>query len=158
MTDTPPNAPQVPAPSPSPVGSSPPGNPQLAEAATVSLRLMAGTVSKRVLEQLRQSLPQSEDPRAALHAAVLAEPVDEKQLLGKALAVQREWIARGGRWRGPSFGFRAKSLLARLCAQLVVTLLYLLLFVAALLALKYRDADWDLYRLLTWGRELFGAR
>lgn len=158
MTEIPPNAPLGASPSASPPGASAPGNAQLAEAAAVSLRLLAGTVSKRTFEQLRQTLPQSPDPRAALHAAVLAEPVDEKLLLGKALAVQREWIARGGRWRGPSFGFRAKSLLARLCAQLVVTLLYLLLFVAALLALKYRDADWDLYRLLTWGRELFGAR
>lgn len=133
-------------------------NPQLAEAAAVSLRLLSGTVSKRTLDQLRQQLPQSPDPRATLHAAVLAEPVDEKVLLAKALSTQREWIARGGRWRGPSFGFRAKSLLARLCAQLVVTLLYALLFVATLLALKYRDPDWDLYRLLAWGRELFGAR
>lgn len=158
MTETPPNAPQGASPAAAPAGAIPPGNPQFAEAAAVSLRLLAGTVSKRTFEHLRQTLPQSSDPRAALHAAVLAEPVDEKLLLGKALNVQREWIARGGRWRGPSFGFRAKSLLARLCAQLIVTLLYLLLFVAALLALKYRDPDWDLYRLLTWGRELFGNR
>jgi len=40
----------------------------------------------------------------------------------------------------------------------VVTALYLLLFVVALLALKYRDPDWDLYRLLAWGRDLFGSR
>ena len=156
MTDLQPKDP-MPAPaSPTPASLAP--NPQLAEAAAVSLRLLSGTVSKRALDQLRQQLPQSPDPRAAIHAAVLAEPVDEKVLLTKALSTQREWIARGGRWRGPSLGFRAKSLLARLCAQLVVTALYLLLFVAALLDLKYWDPDWDLYRLLAWGRELFGSR
>lgn len=154
MTDVPP---KDPGPTPANAPATSPSSP-LAEAAAVSLRLLAGTVSKRTLDQLRQQLPQSPDPRAAIHAAVLAEPVDEKLLLTKALSTQREWIARGGRWRGPSLGFRAKSLLARLCAQLVVTALYLLLFVVALLALKYRDPDWDLYRLLTWGRELFGSR
>lgn len=154
MTDLPPKD-LSPTPAvPPPAGPSP----QLADAAAVSLRLLSGTVSKRTLDHLRQQLPQSPDPRAAIHAAVLAEPVDEKLLLTKALSTQREWIARGGRWRGPSMGFRAKSLLARLCAQLVVTALYLLLFVVALLALKYRDPDWDLYRLLAWGRDLFGSR
>lgn len=148
---------QVPAPVVTPSAGGGPNSP-LAEAGAVSLRLLSGTVSKRTLDQLRQQLPQSSDPRAAIHAAVLAEPGDEKLLLAKALSAQREWIARGGRWRGPSLGFRAKSLMARLCAQLVVTVLYLLLFVAALLALKYRDPDWDLYRLLSWGRELFGSR
>lgn len=148
MTDTGPSAPAAPSSEPSPTAL------RLAEAGEISLRLLAGAVGKRTFETLRSQLPTATDVHAVLHQALLAERVEPAQLLQKGLVAQREWVARGGRIAQPRLAFRGKRLLAQLCAQLVVTAIYAALFLATLFALKYRDPDWDVYRLLTWLREL----
>lgn len=130
----------------------------LADAGAISLRLMAGAVSRRTFDQLRPVVHQGGDVQGVIQAAILGEAVDSKQMLAKAAAAQREWILRGGRTRGPSLGFRAKSLLARLCAQLIISALYAVLVLTALLLLKHHDASWDLYRVLPWFQGLLGNR
>lgn len=127
---------------------------RLAEAGEISLRLLAGAVGKRTFEVLRSRLPTATDAHAVLHQAVAAEQVEPAQLLQKGLAAQREWVARGGRIAKPRLAARGKRLLAQLCAQLVVSAIYAVLFLTTLFALKYHDPDWDVYRLLTWLREL----
>lgn len=127
---------------------------RLAEAGEISLRLLAGAVGKRTFEALRSQLPAASDAHAVLHQALTAERVEPAQLLQKGLAAQREWVARGGRIAQPRLAFRGKRLLAHLCAQLVVSAIYAALFLTTLFALKYHNPDWDVYRLLTWLREL----
>jgi hypothetical protein len=128
--------------------------------AGVALRLMAGTVSKRTMEQLRRTLQQTpaEFPWQVVTQAVLAEPVDEQRLVQQGLAAQRDWIMRGGRETpGPGIGHRAKGLLARLCAQLIFGAIYAVVIIAILLLLKLRMPGFDIYRVLTWFQQLFGG-
>lgn len=125
----------------------------------VSLRLMAGAVSKRTMEQLQRTVQQSqgEFPWQVVTQAVLAEPVDEQRLVQQGLQAQRDWIVRGGRERpGPSVGRRAKGFLARLCAQLLFGVLFATVLVAGLVLLKHKLPDYDIYRLLTWAQDLLG--
>jgi len=147
------------APVPVGPGSVPPSMAKrLAEAGEISLRLLAGAVGKRTFETLRNQLPAATDQHAVLHQAVTAEPVEPTSLLGKALAAQRDWVGRGGRVAPVRLAFRGKRLLAQLCAQLVISAIYATLFLTALLALRYHNDAWDVYRLLAWGRDLLGAR
>ena len=125
-----------------------------------SLRLLAGSVSKGTMQQLRKTLDASpaEFPWQVVTQAILAEPVDQQRLVQQGLAAQRDWILRGGRTvPGPTLTRRAKGLLARLCAQLIFGLLYALVIIAGLLVLKYKLPEFDIYRILTWILELFGA-
>lgn len=131
---------------------------RLAEAGEISVRLLANAVGKRTFETLRSQLPTASDPHAVLHQVVAAEPAEPASLLAKALAAQRDWVARGGRVAPVRLAFRGKRLLAQLCAQLVISAIYAALFLTALFALKYHNETWDVYRLLAWGRELVGAR
>lgn len=143
------------APVPHPSSSEPPQLAQrLAEAGDISLRMLAGAVGKRTFESLRSELPAAPDAHAVLHRAVLAERVEPEHLLQKGLAAQLEWVARGGRLAQPRLAFRSKRLLARLCAQMVISAIYAVLFLTTLFALKHHDPDWDVYRVLDWLREL----
>ena len=129
---------------------------RLAEAGEISVRLVAGAVGKRTFETLRSQLPAAADQHALLHQAVTAEPVEPASLLAKALAAQRDWVARGARVAPVRLAFRGKRLLAQLCAQLVISAIYAVLLLTVLLALKYHNDTWDVYRLLAWGRGLLG--
>lgn len=125
-----------------------------------SLRLLAGTVSKATMQQLRRTLEQSpaEFPWQVITQAILAEPVDAQRLVQQGLTAQRDWILRGGRTApGPTLVRRAKGLLARIVAQLIFGVLYALVIVAGLLLLKFKFPDFDIYRVLTWVQQLFGA-
>lgn len=125
----------------------------------VSLRLLAGAVPKRTMEQLQRTVQQSpsEYPWQAVTQAVLAEPVEPQRLVQQGLQAQRDWILRGGREKPPPpIAQRTKGFVARLCAQLVFGLIYALVVVVALLLLKYKMPDFDIYRLLTWCQDLFG--
>jgi hypothetical protein len=53
-------------------------------------------------------------------------------------------------------GRRAKGLLAKLVAQLLVFAVTAALVIAGLLLLKYRFPEFDIYRVLTLLEELFG--
>jgi hypothetical protein len=123
-----------------------------------SLRLLAGTVSKGTMQQLRRTLEQSpsEFPWQASTQAILAEPVDEQRLVQQGLAAQRDGVLRGGRTApGPGVVRRTKGFVARVMAQLVFGLCYSLVIIAALLLLKYKLPDFDIYRVLTWIQDLF---
>ena len=89
--------------------------------------------------------------------AVLAEEVDPQRLVQQGLAAQRDWILRGGRTaKGPSITHRTKGFVARLTAQLIFFVIFLVVIVAALLVLKFKLPDFDIYRILTWIEGLFG--
>jgi len=127
--------------------------------AQASLRLMAGAVSKRTMDQLQRTLQQSpaEFPWQVATQAILAEPVDPSRLVQQGLVAQRDWILRGGRETpGPGIGHRAKGLLARLCAQLIFGALYAIVIVALLLLLKHKLPGFDIYRVLAWFQSAFG--
>lgn len=119
----------------------------------VSLRLMAGTVSKAKLEQLRRTVEQStaEFPWQVVTQTVLAEEVDEQRLVQQGLAAQRDWILRGGRTaKGPSITHRTKGFVARLVAQLIFAVIFFVVILVGLLLLKYKLPEFDIYRILTW--------
>ncbi|MBL9079868.1 MAG: hypothetical protein JNL08_20385 [Planctomycetes bacterium] len=112
---------------------------------------------KRTLEQLQRTVQESpsEYPWQAVVRTVLAEPVDDQKLVQQGLQAQRDWILRGGRERpAPPVGQRAKGLLARLVAQLIVCTIGTLLVIGALLLVKYRWPEWDIYRVLGWIQDL----
>lgn len=131
----------------------------MAAVAAVSLRLLAGAVSKRTMEQLKRTIDQSpaEYPWQAVTQAVLAEPVEPQRLVQQGLQAQRDWIVRGGR-ETPSrpLAQQAKGLLAKVVAQLIFLGIYTGIVVVALLALKYRFPGFDIYRVLAWLSAAFG--
>jgi hypothetical protein len=125
-----------------------------------SLRLMAGAVSRRTMDQLQRTLQQSpsEFPWQVATQAILAEPVDPQRLVQQGLAAQRDWILRGGRETpGPGVGHRAKGFLARLCAQLIFGAIYAVVILALLLLLKHKFPDFDIYRVLSFFQRTFGG-
>lgn len=128
--------------------------------ADASLRLMAGAVSKRTMEQLKRTLQQSpaEFPWQVVTQAVLAEPVDPQRLVQQGLVAQRDWIVRGGRETpGPGVAHHAKSFLARICAQLIFGVIYAVVIITILLILKHQMPGFDIYRVLAWFQHLFGG-
>jgi hypothetical protein len=130
-------------------------------AGAVSLRLMAGAVPKRTLEQLKRTVQQSpaEYPWQVVTQVVLAEPVDPQRLVQQGLAAQRDWILRGGRETpGPGLAHHTKSFFARLVAQLIFGLVYAVVIVVLLLLLKHKLPDFDIYRVLTWCQQTFGGK
>jgi len=163
MTETPPGS----APTPGPASDPPAAiaaagaDATLQAVAAVSLRLMAGAVPKRTMEQLQRTLQQSpaEFPWQVVTQAVLAEPVDAQRLVQQGLQAQRDWIVRGGRERpAASLARRTKGFVARLCAQLIFGVIFTLVVIAALLLLKHKLPAVDIYRVLTWFQAQFGAR
>lgn len=131
----------------------------MAAVEAVSLRLLAGAVSRRTMEQLQRTVQQSpaEFPWQVVTQAVLAEPADLQRLVQQGLQAQRDWIVRGGReMPAKPISLRAKGLLARLCAQLIFLSIYSVVLVVALLLLKYKLPDFDIYRILAWFQRLLG--
>lgn len=124
----------------------------------VSLRLMAGCVSKPKLAQLRITVEENTDeyPWQTVTQAVLSEEVDEQRLVQQGLAAHRDWILRGGRTaKGPSITRRAKGLLARLVAQLIFAVIFTTIILVALVILQIK-LGWDLYAVWPWILSLFG--
>lgn len=127
----------------------------VAAVGAVSLRLLAGAVPKRTMDQLRRTLQQSpsEFPWQVVTQAVLAEPVDEQKLLQQGLAAQRDWILRGGRETpGPGLVHHTKSFFAKVVAQLIFAALFTIVLVTILILLKYKMPEFDIYRVLDWFR------
>lgn len=126
--------------------------------AAVSLRLLAGTVSRKTMEQLQRTVQAtpSEYPWQVVTQAVLAEPVDEQKLVQQGLRAQRDWVVRGGRLEpGRSLDVKAKTFVAKLLTQLIVFVVYALLIVALLLLAKQKWPGFDIYRGLAWLQETF---
>lgn len=131
----------------------------VSQVSAVALRLMAGAVPRRMFEGLQRTVAASpaEYPWQVVTKVVLAEPVDEQQVLQQALRAQRDWIVRGGREQpGKSLSLRAKSFLAKLVAQLLFVGLYSLILLVGLLALKYKWPQMDIYHLLDWVYGILG--
>lgn len=129
--------------------------------AAVSLRLMAGAVHKRTLEQLKRTVQQSpaEYPWQVVTQAVLAESVEPQRLVQQGLAAQRDWILRGGRETpGRGLVHHSKGLLAKILAQLIFGAIYAVVIVVLLLLLKHKLPEFDIYRVLTWCQQTFGAK
>lgn len=124
----------------------------------VSLRLMAGCVSKPKLAQLRITVEENTDeyPWQTVTQAVLSEEVDQQRLVQQGLVAHRDWILRGGRTaKGPSITRRAKGLLARLVAQLIFAVIFTTIILVALVILQIK-LGWDLYAVWPWILSLFG--
>jgi hypothetical protein len=124
----------------------------------VSLRLMAGCVSKPKLAKLRITVEENTDeyPWQTVTQAVLSEEVDEQRLVQQGLVAHRDWILRGGRTaKGPSITRRAKGLLARLVAQLIFAVIFTTIILVALAILQIK-LGWDLYAVWPWILSLFG--
>lgn len=146
------------SPIPPPDSAEPDGTLQAVGA--VSLRLMAGTVQKRTLDQLRRTLQEcaSEYPWQVVTQAVLAEPVEPQRLVQQGLAAQRDWILRGGRETpGPSLGRRTKGFFARIVAELIFFVVMSVFVVGALMLCKHQWPEIDIYRLLAWLQGMFAA-
>ena len=136
------------------------GDEALKAVSEASLRLMAGTVSKPKLAQLRITADSSESeyPWQDVTKAILSEEVDGQRLIQQGLAAQRDWVLRGGRVaKGPSVSHRAKGFLARLTAQMIIGVVMTVLIVAALLLIEYRFPACDIDWLLDTALELVGA-
>ena len=147
-----------PTPPPSPDFAQP--DETLQAVSAVSLRLMAGAVQKRTLDQLRQTVQASpsEYPWQVVTQAVLAETVDPQRLVQQGLVAQRDWILRGGRETpGPSLGRRGKGFLARICAELIFFVVMSVVVVGALMLCKHKWPEVDIYRLLAWLQGLFAS-
>jgi hypothetical protein len=124
----------------------------------VSLRLMAGAVPKKTLEQLQRTVQQSaaEFPWQIVTQAVLAEPIEPQRLVQQGLQAQRDWILRGGRETpGRPLSVKAKGLLAKLLAQLIFLSLFSVVLLVALLLIKHKAPEVDIYRILSWLYETF---
>jgi hypothetical protein len=124
----------------------------------VALRLLAGGVPKSTIAQLQRLLRDNvgDVPWREMTRRILAEPADHQRLVQQGLAAQRDWIWRGGRETpGPSVGRRAKGCLARLVAQAIFLSIWAVLIVLALLALRHRFPDFQIYWLLDWLYEQF---
>lgn len=125
----------------------------MTSAAEVSLRLLAGSVPRRTLEALKRTVQQSpsEYPWQVVTRAVLAEPVDEQQLVQNGLRAQRDWILRGGRETpGRPLSVQAKTFVAKVLSQLIFVLVYTVVIAVLLLLLRHRWPELDLYRILDW--------
>ena len=123
----------------------------------VSLRLMAGQVSKPKMAQVRRVVEESpsEFPWQSVTKAILEDDVDEQSLVQQGLTAQRDWILRGGRVaKGPGIRHKAKGFLATLFAQLIFVTILTVLILLALLLLKYKMPEWDIYRVLGWVQDL----
>ena len=129
MTPQPPEDPSSSAPQGMPAADSIEG------IAAVSLRLLAGTVSRKTLEALKRTLLASPDeyPWRVVNQVVLGETVDEQQLAQQGLRAQRDWILRGGRENpGKPLGLQAKTLLAKITAQSLFAVVFAVVLVVLL--------------------------
>jgi hypothetical protein len=167
MTQQPPPGspppPTDPPPAPPPGSSSPlPAPPQhddtMAAIAAVSVRLLAGAVRPRTLSALQRTVLSSpaEYPWQVVNQVVLAEPAEPGDLAQKALRAHRDWILRGGRETpGKPLSLRAKTLVAKVLAQLIFLAVYSLAVLVLLLLIKHKWPSADVYRLLAWLYEVF---
>ena len=132
----------------------------MAAVSAVSLRLLAGAVPKRLFAGLQRTIAASpsEYPWRVVNKVVLAEAVDEQQVVEQALRAQRDWIQRGGREKAArSVSVRAKGLVAKLLAQFIFVAIYSVVMVVGLLAIKHGWPGADIYRLLEWLYGVFPA-
>ncbi len=135
-----------------------PLDPVTSRVALSALRLLAGTVPKKRLQALRQTVDKAggEYPWERVTDALNAEPAEQQQLVQQGLRAQRDWILREGRETPKaSMKSRGKGFMARLLGRLIFFALILLVAVILLILLKARWPDLDIYGPLPWLRETF---
>ncbi len=126
--------------------------------AQVALRLMAGSVSRKLMDTLQRTVRQNpvEYPWQVVNQAILAEGTDEQRLVQQGLRAQRDWILRGGRENpGKPLGVKAKTLLAMLLSRLFFFVLYTVAVCVLLLLLKQKLPWFDLYAVLRWLQDVW---
>lgn len=148
--------------SPEPQGPGPASAPQSHETleaiAGVSLRLMAGTVSRNTMDALKRTVLSSPEdyPWRVVNQVVLGESVDEQRLAEQGIRAQRDWILRGGRENpGKPVGLKVKTFFAKLVAQSIFGLIFAAVLVLLLLLIKHKWPEINIYWLLDWVRETF---
>lgn len=121
------------------------------EISELSLRLMADSVPKRTMKELRRIVKGSDGvyPWDAVLERALEDPVDQHELVSRGLRAQRDWVWRGGRMN-PSKGVKArtKTFLAGLVAKLVFLVLYTLALVCLLVLVEQIWPHLDISRIL----------
>ena len=126
---------------------------QLGEA---SLRLLAGVVPRATMAELRGEILSNPAafPWKTINERILADPVDDGQLMQAGLRSQRDWILRTARPKGRrSLKVKSKNLLAYLLVRAVFTVLYALALVVVLILLKHHWSWFDIYAVLDWLRD-----
>lgn len=129
-----------------------------ADVAAVALRLMAGVVSRKLMDTLQRTVRQNpvEYPWQVVNQAILAEAVDGQRLVQQGLRAQRDWILRGGREApGKPLGTRAKTFVAVVLARAFFFAVYTLAVGVLLILLKQKWPWFDLYRVLEWLQATF---
>lgn len=128
--------------------------------AAVAMRLMAGGVSRKLMDTLQRTVRQNpvEYPWQVVNQAILAEAGDDQKLVQQALRAQRDWILRGGRENpGRPMGVRAKTLLAMLLSRVLFFGVYTLAVCVLLILLKQKLPWFDLYAILRWLQDVWPA-
>ncbi|MCA8950555.1 MAG: hypothetical protein KDE27_13710 [Planctomycetes bacterium] len=123
----------------------------------VALRLMAGAVPRATMTRLQKLMRENvgDYPWQEVTRQLLAESVDEQQLVQQGLNAQRDWVWRGGRETPrPPLGHRTKGFFAKICAQTIFLLIWAVVVVIALLALRH-TTGLDIYAGLRWLYEMF---
>ena len=126
--------------------------------AAVSLRLMAGAVPKRTMQDLKRTVEQSpsEYPWQVTTKVILAVDTDPQQLVQQGLRAQRDWILRGGRKDpGKSGSVKAKTFAAKLLTQAIFFGVFSVLAIVMLLLIKHKWPDANIYGLLDWAYGAF---
>ncbi len=126
------------------------------EISELSLRLMAGAVSRRTMKDLQRLVDRSSHayPWDAVLDRALEDPVDHNQLVDRGLRAQRDWVERGGR-TNPGRGVRlqAKTFMAALVAKLLFGVIYTLALVCLLVLLEQLWPQLDISRILHFLQE-----
>lgn len=121
------------------------------EISELSLRLMAGSVSRRTMKDLQRIVEKSGQayPWDAVLDRALEDPVDQHDLVSRGLRAQRDWVFRGGRTNpGKGVRVKAKTFLAALVVKLLFFVLYTLALVCLLVLVEQIWPDMDISRIL----------
>ncbi|MHC4514477.1 MAG: hypothetical protein ACYS5W_12335 [Planctomycetota bacterium] len=133
------------------------------EISELSLRLMAGAVSRRTMKDLQRMVERSRDtyPWDAVLDRALADPVDQHELVNRGLRAQRDWVGRGGRTNsaksGKSVKLQAKTFMAALVAKILFGVVYTLVLVFLLVLLEQIWPHLDISRILGFLQEKLPA-
>lgn len=134
----------------------------VAKVGECALRLMAGVVPARTLEEIRGDLAARRDgyPWEDVVERILRDPVDRRRLLERGLRAQRDWIARGGAARGRVLRrarVAGKRFLAYLISRAIFFVLYTVAVVALLVLARSRWPDLNIYRIPELAQQWFGG-
>lgn len=127
-----------------------------------SLRLMAGMVPARTLEEIRGDMAAKRDgyPWEEVVDRILRDPVDRRRLLERGLRAQRDWIARGGADRGRRMRrvrTAGKRFLAYLLSRAIFFVLYTVAVVVLLVLVQSKWPELNIYRIPELVRQWFGG-